>query len=178
MCIAEDSSFPFPRADCIRQGSSTRIVNGQVVVSRNIIQKLFHMIYIFFRAIYYFFKTLVVPLSTLEPQRKGGGTISSSCTCTCAYGVRTPQHAISAAHLRRAHMRTRLCDFIPASHERRTWLAGACLHAPSSSPLSHLYAHTLLPSFAAIFPWPPLLQAPLLGIFSLPLSVSTPPPTR
>lgn len=54
-------------------GSSTRIVNGQVVVRRNLVQKLFHLIYVFFRAIYYFFKTLVVPLSTLEPQKRGSG---------------------------------------------------------------------------------------------------------
>ena len=60
-------------ADCVcGQGSSTRVVNGQVVVRRNVVQKLFHMIYIFFRAIYFFCKTLVVPLSTLEPQNKGG----------------------------------------------------------------------------------------------------------
>ncbi len=66
-------AMPHPR--CHRtQGSSTRIVNGQVVVRRNLVQKLFHLIYVFFRAIYYFFKTLVVPLSTLEPQKRGSGT--------------------------------------------------------------------------------------------------------
>jgi len=54
-------------------GSSTRIVNGQVVVRRNILQKLFHIIYVLFRAIYFFFKTLVVPLKTLEPPKRGGG---------------------------------------------------------------------------------------------------------
>lgn len=54
------------------QGSSTRVVNGQVVVRRNIVQKLFHLIYIFFRAIYLFCKTLVVPLSTLETPKTGG----------------------------------------------------------------------------------------------------------
>lgn len=46
-------------------------MNGQVVVRRNIVQKLFHLIYIFFRAIYLFCKTLVVPLSTLETPKGG-----------------------------------------------------------------------------------------------------------
>ena len=42
---------------------------------RNVIQKLFHLIYVFMRAIYFFFKTLVVPLNTLEPQKKFGGAL-------------------------------------------------------------------------------------------------------
>ena len=43
------------------------------MVRRNIVQKLFHLIYIFFRAIYLFCKTLVVPLSTLETPKGGAG---------------------------------------------------------------------------------------------------------
>ena len=50
---------------------------------RNVIQKLFHLIYVFFRAIYFFFKTLVVPLSTLEPQKKGGGAFILSSHTIC-----------------------------------------------------------------------------------------------
>ena len=74
------------------QGSSTRIVNGQVVVRRNLVQKLFHLIYVFFRAIYFFFKTLVVPLSTLETQKRGSGNARTHAL-TCA---RT--HALTCAH--------------------------------------------------------------------------------
>lgn len=39
------------------------------------VQKLFHLIYVFLRAIYFFFKTLVVPLNTLEPQKKFGSEL-------------------------------------------------------------------------------------------------------
>jgi len=66
------------------QGSSTRVVHGQVVVRRNIIQKLFHIIYVLFRAIYFFFKTLVVPLNTIEPPKRAGGTcVLCVCACVC-----------------------------------------------------------------------------------------------
>lgn len=55
-------------------GSSTRVVNGRVVLSRNPIQAALHFIYVFFRAIYLFFKTLFVPLANLDPPRKFGGS--------------------------------------------------------------------------------------------------------
>jgi len=55
-------------------GSSTRVVNGRVILSRNPVQALLHYIYVFFRAIYLFFKTLFVPLSTLDAPKKFGGS--------------------------------------------------------------------------------------------------------
>ena len=54
-------------------GSSTRVVDGHVVVRRNVIQKIFHVIYIFFRAIYYFFKSLIDPSVSYAPPKKGSG---------------------------------------------------------------------------------------------------------
>jgi hypothetical protein len=51
-------------------------------VRRNLVQKLFHLIYVFFRAIYFFFKTLVVPLSTLETQKSGSGNARTHMECT------------------------------------------------------------------------------------------------
>jgi len=54
-------------------GSSTRVVNGKIVLSRNPVQKLLHMVYLFFRAIYLFFKTLFVPLATLDRPKPSGG---------------------------------------------------------------------------------------------------------
>jgi hypothetical protein len=47
-------------------GSSTRVVNGRIVISRNPIQKLLHGIYLFIRAIFLFFKTLFVPATTIQ----------------------------------------------------------------------------------------------------------------
>ncbi|KAJ1492078.1 hypothetical protein T484DRAFT_3040125 [Baffinella frigidus] len=47
-------------------GSSTRVVNGRIVMSRNPIQKILHGMYLFIRAIYLFFKTLFVPDTKIE----------------------------------------------------------------------------------------------------------------
>lgn len=78
---------------------------------RNLVQKLFHLIYVFFRAIYFFFKTLVVPLSTLETQKRGSG---NACT--------TPTHV--RAHRLSTH-RGHVC----------VWYACTCTHECTSVTL-------------------------------------------
>ena len=49
---------------------------------RNLVQKLFHLIYVFFRAIYFFFKTLVVPLFWVSSVESGSGNARTHMECT------------------------------------------------------------------------------------------------